>query len=251
MASKYNIDLTGRKFGKLTAVKGLDDYTVNNGCKGYQKWECVCECGVIINTTSFDLLRNRSSSCGIKGCGRSRGREQSVPDMLNKKYGNLTVVKLLDERKSGSRYWLCKCDCGNYKKVKTCALKKIKSCGCLNIIYKDRTLPAAKDIYKNYKEKAKKRNLEFDLSFEEFLVLTKLNCFYCGDIPKNCRKTNTEYNNISEFTYNGIDRVNNSIGYVKGNIVSCCFMCNSAKKDRTIKEFLDWITKFKKDNKNG
>ena len=41
----------------------------------------------------------------------------------------------------------------------------------------------------------------------------------------------------------GIDRVNNNIGYVLNNCVSCCKFCNSAKLDRTLIEFRDWIKK--------
>lgn len=56
---------------------------------------------------------------------------------IGQKFGRLTVVKRIENRKSGHSAWLCKCDCGNYKEVTTCHLKDnhTKSCGCLKNKY--------------------------------------------------------------------------------------------------------------------
>ena len=43
---------------------------------------------------------------------------------------------------------------------------------------------------------------------------------------------------------NGIDRIDSCIGYTKSNCVSCCEICNKAKRNLTIKEFTDWIKKL-------
>ena len=59
-------------------------------------------------------------------------------DLLNQKFGSLTVLKKAvsiknkSNRISSSR-WLCKCDCGNEIDVDTRNLKTghTKSCGCL------------------------------------------------------------------------------------------------------------------------
>jgi hypothetical protein len=55
--SKFK-DLTGLKFGRLTAVKRAAD------CGHHTRWECECECGnkTISHTTS--LTSGRSKSCG-------------------------------------------------------------------------------------------------------------------------------------------------------------------------------------------
>lgn len=53
-------------------------------------------------------------------------------DLTNQKYGKLTVIK--KAANIGNRTaWLCKCDCGNIKTVRTKELRNgiIKSCGCL------------------------------------------------------------------------------------------------------------------------
>jgi hypothetical protein len=41
--------------------------------------------------------------------------------------------------------------------------------------------------------------------------------------------------------FNGIDRVDNSKGYILGNCVPCCSWCNRAKADGTLAKFMDWI----------
>lgn len=55
-------------------------------------------------------------------------------DLTGNKYGRLTVLNKDNERKSNSgSYWVCQCDCGNIKSVKSSSLRRgeIQSCGCL------------------------------------------------------------------------------------------------------------------------
>lgn len=57
-----------------------------------------------------------------------------TPDLINKRFGSLVVTTLTQERRDGSKIWLCKCDCGNECKVNTRHLNRkhdtVKSCGC-------------------------------------------------------------------------------------------------------------------------
>lgn len=148
--------------------------------------------------------------------------------------------------RKGVKY-LCSCDCGNEVWVYRQDLKSghTKSCGCYRID-KMRQKPGEagfKQLLYTYKNGAKIRNLEFNLSDECFELLTKGNCFYCGE-PPSCKTRN--YSKISEhsvYTYNGIDRVDNSIGYIEQNCVTACGICNIAKKDTNYKDFLDWVKK--------
>lgn len=54
-------------------------------------------------------------------------------DLTNKRFGKL-VARQKAPSKSGKTYWLCECDCGNWKEIQTSHLTnhKIQSCGCLN-----------------------------------------------------------------------------------------------------------------------
>ena len=54
-------------------------------------------------------------------------------DIIGKKFGKLTTLKLIRRDKNYIATWLCKCDCGNTKEVSRSNLisNSIKSCGCL------------------------------------------------------------------------------------------------------------------------
>lgn len=55
-----------------------------------------------------------------------------IHDLTGNKYGLLTVIGL-DDTKTRKTYWVCQCDCGNIKTVRSDSLLcgAIKSCGCL------------------------------------------------------------------------------------------------------------------------
>ncbi len=69
--------------------------------------------------------------------------------------------------------------------------------------------------YKKLKEKARLRDLDLMITFEQYKELTSKPCHYCG-------------NTLPEYGY-GLDRSDNSLGYVVGNIVPCCADCNVRK----------------------
>jgi hypothetical protein len=52
------------------------------------------------------------------------------------------------------------------------------------------------------------------------------------------------YSRTNEYTYSGIDRLDNNIGYVSGNCVPCCSVCNYAKRDMTVDQFKNWIKRI-------
>lgn len=53
------IDLTGRKFGKLTVIKRVEN-TLSNKVN----WLCKCECGKYSKVISSDLTKKGTKSCG-------------------------------------------------------------------------------------------------------------------------------------------------------------------------------------------
>lgn len=55
-----------------------------------------------------------------------------IIDLTGQRFGKLVVLNLNKILKRGT-YWLCKCDCGNYKIICGCELRNndTKSCGCL------------------------------------------------------------------------------------------------------------------------
>lgn len=72
------------------------------------------------------------------------------------------------------------------------------------------------------------------------MTLFKGNCFYCGTPPNKIR---THKKLHGDFIYNGIDRRDNTKGYIIDNCVSCCEFCNMTKNDTPFEEFIQWIRK--------
>ena len=84
--------------------------------------------------------------------------------------------------------------------------------------------------YVVYRTSAELKQLEFTISFDEYKEIVKMPCHYCGIIQDR----GTEQ-------FNGIDRENNDVGYIMGNCVSCCKVCNYMKKSLTSEVFLNRI----------
>lgn len=116
-------DLTGKKFGLWTVIERGEDYVPEGKSRDAMcvTWRCRCECGVERNVLSRSLVSGQSTSCG-----------QCLNNIVGKQFGRLTVIELAFT-KNHTRYWRCKCSCGNYKNVQTSHLKSgaIQSCGCL------------------------------------------------------------------------------------------------------------------------
>ena len=104
-----------------------------------------------------------------------------------------------------------------------------------------------------YKYSAKKRSINFELTNEEFKNLIYTDCYFCGENPNRqfptIKKNNSRPYNGFIFV-NGIDRLDAKTGYTKNNCVACCEICNKAKRDLSLLEFLTWIEKISKHQKN-
>lgn len=93
----------------------------------------------------------------------------------------------------------------------------------------------------HYRLRAKNKDLEFALTEPEFRDLTSADCYYCGAEPSQVQR---KHEKTKPYIYNGIDRVDNSKGYVAGNVRTCCGPCNRAKGQMSETEFLAWIERL-------
>lgn len=122
-------DLTNQRFGKLIALKPTEERL-----NGQVVWECLCDCGNKIKVRSWNLISNKTCSCG---CARSESaRLYHNKNLQGQRFGKLTVLEALpfEPDKSGNVYWKCRCDCGNETILYTSLLTQgISSCGCLNM----------------------------------------------------------------------------------------------------------------------
>lgn len=139
------------------------------------------------------------------------------------------------------------CDCGTELIASVYELRRgsKKSCGCMlrNRTYRMLSpgIVARNTILGHYVRAAKDRGYAWELTEEDFDDLTSSDCFYCGIPPSAVKK---QRNSLGEFIYNGIDRKDNSQGYVRENVVPCCRLCNQAKMDNAFDDFMAWIARL-------
>lgn len=163
-------------------------------------------------------------------------------DLTGQVFGKLTVL-----RQVGSQFrntvWLCQCECGNTKAYRSNKLKEgmAKSCGCAAVKRRRAGKPPheAERAVNYYIDGAQKRGLEWELTFEEAVILLQGECFYCGAAPSRLVKSYRK--SQGDFLCNGIDRLDPALGYRKENCVSCCSACNYFKGNLAVDEFLNHI----------
>jgi len=100
------------------------------------------------------------------------------------------------------------------------------------------------EILKNYRSAAARRGYEFTLSYDDFRRLILSNCHYCGSSPTMKYNGTKRKSNVDDFRYNGVDRVDNLLGYAIGNCVACCKDCNRSKGTLTQDEWLAWVKRL-------
>jgi hypothetical protein len=105
------------------------------------------------------------------------------------------------------------------RRCKTCAKLYTKKYRCMHSLeYR----------FREWKRGAKERNLPFELKFED-VHLMPLVCYYSGlALTTECNK----YTTIS------LDRLDNTKGYTKDNVVFCCGFINLMKRDLTYNQFI-------------
>jgi len=94
------------------------------------------------------------------------------------------------------------------------------------------------EVWRSYIARAASKGLAWELTRCEFDALISRSCVYCSRPPGNIKNNGRNYGHLF---YNGIDRVDNRLGYIKSNVVSCCAICNRAKGTLTTQEFDLWI----------
>lgn len=68
LGKSFIVDLTGKRFGKLTVIKMTNKRAGNSPV-----WTCKCDCGTVKDVNGVDLKRGHALSCG---CMKSKGEEK-------------------------------------------------------------------------------------------------------------------------------------------------------------------------------
>lgn len=168
-------------------------------------------------------------------------------DWSDYSYGDVRVVEYLGPSLGRTR-WLAECVCGLKIAVRTDYLVNQRGFHC-----RHKLNPTDPEVFKQKKRdtyvrsrglylvraserraiadktpryrfskaraNAKFRRLPWELTLEEYTKAIEPDCFYCdGNLGKTEKGT-------------GLDRLDSNEGYLPGNVVSCCTMCNKIKGD--------------------
>jgi hypothetical protein len=170
-------------------------------------------------------------------------------DDRGKRFGHLVALLPVSRSESGAALWKCKCDCGNETLRIPSSLVRWEnhSCGYCEFDWmqqihrKPLGIASFNALYGQYRKNSKGRKINFDLTKDEFRKITSLNCYYCGIEPHQYYRS---IHNSGDYIYNGVDRLDSSKGYISDNVVPCCGVCNRAKSDMTVNEFIIWIERI-------
>ncbi len=210
------IDLTGKRFNKLTVIKR----TKNKSSVAGTYWDCKCDCGEIKSYRS-DVLRKTN----IQSCGCTLDHVE-----VGNKFGKLTVVKRLGRIKKGrSIFWRCECDCGSKKDMILSSHiireAKYRSCGCLlnPSGKKHPNYVGYEDISGNHfnriRKEAENRNLPFKISIKEIWELfeeQERKCALSGlDLQFG---VNSRIKEKKRECTASLDRIDNTKGYTIDNV---------------------------------
>lgn len=175
-------------------------------------------------------------------------------DLSGQRRGNITIIKRVPTvGRSRGTYWLLRCDCGN--EIEDCSSNlnsgNRKTCGTQCPFHLARVrhgrapgesgLVQAWNLCRRRALRKGKNGIEFTITQKEAFGFFQSVCHYCGCPPANIAKSNTEY---GKCFYSGLDRIDSTQGYVKGNIVPCCWNCNRMKGSLSYDAFFSHIKKI-------
>jgi len=245
MMNKMN--LIGRNFGDLTVIEET------KSAKGRIRWKCRCKCGVILESViGSNLVRGNTTSCGCK-CLTSK--KYNFVDLNGRTFGKLTVIEKLDKKtKTRGILWKCLCECGNYIELPSNSLTSGNTISCGN---KKIHIKAGKDVDEwrvgeipishltSIKQNAIKRNLHYEVSNEYLWNLFLSQNKKC--VLSGVELTFTKNSNASKYraceTNASLDRINNQIGYVEGNVRWLHKDINRIRGQFNDTQFLEWCKK--------
>jgi len=174
-------------------------------------------------------------------------------ELAGKKFHRLTVINYSHSHIQPSMQkraiWNVICDCGKEFQISTANLTggQTKSCGCYIAELRKKGMiklnpeSAIEEQYRLTRGQAKKRNKDFDLTYEQYKKIVINDCHYCGAEPY---QKYSKVKNSKKIKLNGIDRINTKIGYTIDNCVPCCGVCNTMKMDKSLDEFLTKIAEI-------
>lgn len=241
---KYTLkpgELISNKFNIVTKLKYLDEAGYKGKGMRYIKVLCT-SCNTEHVKQLASIKAGYITSCGNKSCKISIAPLHKISYTKGDFVGiNLRYLEEDMERTtSNHRYFKVQCTCGEI--FSTRVDRKKDYCTKCSFKIKKETLTVSNkaalvnSLFQSYKRGGISRGYSFLLTYSEFEDLIQKNCYYCG-----CQPINKKISGNKSIYYNGIDRKNNSLGYVNDNCVTCCGKCNMIKNKYSHDDFLQHI----------
>lgn len=188
--------------------------------KPFQDWECDFLRLVYCDHSLIDICEIlQRTGRSIKKQAKTLGLKfESKNINIGDTFGMLTVQSRIADTKKRSKIWVCICKCGKETKATTNTLlsKHSESCGCNRIkkIYTGSKFITGK-MYNKICSDAKLRGLEMKVSIKELDCLIEKQNFTCA---LTGQKLIIDKTSRSSKTTASLDRIDNSQGYIMGNI---------------------------------
>lgn len=247
---KLNLIVDGKKrCSRCQENKQIVDF-YHLGPKRKGKYQSHCKkCQLVVRRKYVEKHRDEINKREREKAWSKGRRPKSVPknDWTGKRVGFIEVVGLGGERSTrGNEFvWTCRCSCGKEFLAGTSRLRRgAKSCGCRGDSARFRRRFSLEELaqrrsFGQARKAAETRSLLWEISFDRWKELIAKPCEYCGILGGNTWRI-TRQGEEFLFPYNGLDRVDNSVGYKESNVVPACAKCNRKKLTDTKEEFLDW-----------
>lgn len=261
------------------------------GCKIYEcyikdkqrnpTYKVLCFCGKAFEISAVNLCnkayKDSPTNCGcIKRITTNGGYEKVIGlNNIGKLIRMVTIIDFIPSSKKPNVDYLgsyqCACTCGKVFNITHTHLFKKKyrntraSCGCFKGDPREHKREyetvTYHRLYQYKKRTSVTRNLEFSLTEEEFVSISKNPCFYCEKVTTRNSYIRTEdafgsnrgkagdlildnikgdrLEKVEKYTVpcSGIDRYDNTKGYIVENCVPCCTHCNTIKGVRSVEDF--------------
>jgi hypothetical protein len=137
-------------------------------------------------------------------------------DLTGMKFGKWTVIKKGIRIYRRNIYWLCKCDCGTEKEVQASSLMSGTNKQCMVCSKKPKYIGSMyRKYYRLLETRARKNNFEFTVTPEylgELFEQQKRKCALSG-LSLDFHSNPKNYSGTAS-----LDRIDNTRGYIEGNV---------------------------------
>ena len=230
---KEYVDLSGKIFGNWTVIKRMD------GNDRRVRYLCKCKCGTERKVVASLLNNGQSKSCG---CRPKILPKISDVDLVGKRFGSLVVIEIIRIGGHKSRQIVCKCDCGNIESTTHSVLEhkyKVRCIKCTKIFkpnFKGYGKIGLRWWTQHILRRKEKHGMEINISIKYAWDLLVKQNFKCALTGVDIQFPNSRKDKLANAS---IDRIENSKGYIVGNIQWVDMTINMIKGKLNNDEFIN------------